>query len=276
MEVLNPQDARRILEAALLCAHQPMTLRDMRQLFDDTLSADGVRAMLAELTGEWGDKGVELRETATGWRFQTRADVQAHLDRLNPEKPPKYSRATLETLAIIAYKQPVTRGDIEDIRGVTVSSNIVKQLEDRGWVEVIGHREAPGRPGLYATTKQFLDDLGLASLSQLPTLDGLPVSQALLPGLEDEASPQASAAEDGDGVAQEQPSLLTPAAQADDAVQDPVHPMDVEGHEAFSSESSNVDPDPDPDPAPEGPGAAQGPEAPDASEPEPNSHFPSP
>ncbi|MFT3856820.1 MAG: SMC-Scp complex subunit ScpB [Aquabacterium sp.] len=185
MEVLNPQDARRILEAALLCAHQPMTLRDMRQLFDDTVSADGVRAMLAELMAEWDGRGVELRETATGWRFQTRADVQAHLDRLNPEKPPKYSRATMETLAIIAYKQPVTRGDIEDIRGVTVSSNIVKQLEDRGWIEVIGHREAPGRPGLYATTKQFLDDMGLASLSQLPTLDGLPVSQALLPGLED-------------------------------------------------------------------------------------------
>jgi segregation and condensation protein B len=127
MEVLNPQDASRILEAALLCAHQPMTLRDMRQLFDDTVSADTVRAMLASIASQWDGRGVELRELATGWRFQTRADVQAHLDRLNPEKPPKYSRATLETLAIIAYKQPVTRGDIEDIRGVTVSTNIVKQ-----------------------------------------------------------------------------------------------------------------------------------------------------
>jgi segregation and condensation protein B len=186
MEVLNPQSALRVLEAALLCADQPMTVRDMRQLFDDTVSADTVRAMLADLRGQWEGRGVELRELASGWRFQTCPDVQSHLDRLNPEKPPKYTRATLETLAIIAYKQPVTRGDIEDIRGVTVSSHIVKQLEERGWVEVIGHRDAPGRPGLYATTRQFLDDLGLASLAQLPTLDGLPVGQALLPGLEPE------------------------------------------------------------------------------------------
>lgn len=185
MEVLNPQDAERILEAALLCASQPMTVREMRQLFDDTVSAETVRAMLDKLTVQWEGRGVELRELASGWRFQTRADVQAHLDRLNPEKPPRYTRATLETLAIIAYKQPVTRGDIEDIRGVTVSSNIVKQLEDRGWVEVIGHRDAPGRPALFATTRQFLDDLGLASLAQLPTLEGLPVSQGLLPGLDD-------------------------------------------------------------------------------------------
>lgn len=188
-----------------------MTLRDMRQLFDDTVSADGMRAWLAELMGEWEGRGVELRETASGWRFQTRADVQAHLDKLNPEKPPKYSRATMETLAIIAYKQPVTRGDIEDIRGVTVSSNIVKQLEDRGWIEVIGHREAPGRPGLYATTKQFLDDMGLASLSQLPTLDGLPVGQALLPGLE-----EADAAD---------PADMTGAAEAADAAHAAEHPV---------------------------------------------------
>jgi len=141
--------------------------------------------MLDKLSAQWAGRGVELRELASGWRFQTRAEVQAHLDRLNPEKPPRYTRATLETLAIIAYKQPVTRGDIEDIRGVTVSSNIIKQLEDRGWVEVIGHRDAPGRPALFATTRQFLDDLGLASLAQLPTLEGLPVSQGLLPGLDD-------------------------------------------------------------------------------------------
>jgi segregation and condensation protein B len=185
MEVLDPQDAERILEAALLCASQPMTVRDMRQLFDDTVSADAVRSMLDKLSAQWAGRGVELRELASGWRFQTRAEVQAHLDRLNPEKPPRYTRATLETLAIIAYKQPVTRGDIEDIRGVTVSSNIIKQLEDRGWVEVIGHRDAPGRPALFATTRQFLDDLGLASLAQLPTLEGLPVSQGLLPGLDD-------------------------------------------------------------------------------------------
>lgn len=194
MDILDTSDAARILEAALLCAHQPMTLREMRQLFDDTVSADGVRAMLSRIQEQWAGKGVVLTEVGSGWRFQTRSDIQAHLDRLHPEKPPKYSRATLETLAIIAYKQPVTRGDIEDIRGVTVSSHIVKSLEDRGWVEVIGHRDAPGRPALFATTKQFLDDLGLASLSQLPTLDGLPVSQALLPGLDEpeQASPEAA------------------------------------------------------------------------------------
>jgi len=218
MEVLNPQDARRILEAALLCAHQPMTLRDMRQLFDDTMSADTVRALLADLTSQWDGRGVELRELANGWRFQTRADVQEHLDRLNPEKPPKYSRATLETLAIIAYKQPVTRGDIEDIRGVTVSANIVKQLEDRGWIEVIGHREGPGRPSLFATTRQFLDDLGLASLSQLPTLDGLPVSQALLPGLDDAEQMQEPAAVDEAGFNEDQASLLEAAVDAAESI----------------------------------------------------------
>jgi segregation and condensation protein B len=218
MEVLNPQDASRILEAALLCAHQPMTLRDMRQLFDDTVSADTVRAMLASIASQWDGRGVELRELATGWRFQTRADVQAHLDRLNPEKPPKYSRATLETLAIIAYKQPVTRGDIEDIRGVTVSTNIVKQLEDRGWIEVIGHRDAPGRPGLFATTRHFLDDLGLASLNQLPTLEGLPVSQGLLPGLDESDAPDAPA--DEAGATADQSSLLEPAEAVTDAAPD--------------------------------------------------------
>ena len=170
MEVLNPPDAERILEAALLCASQPMTVRDMRQLFDNAVSADAVRSMLNALSSQWEGRGVELRELASGWRFQTRADVQAHLDRLHPEKPPKYTRATLETLAIIAYKQPVTRGDIEDIRGVTVSANIIKQLEDRGWVEVIGHRDAPGRPALFATTRRFLDEMGLRSLTELPAL----------------------------------------------------------------------------------------------------------
>lgn len=214
MEVLEPQDAARILEAALLCAPQPMSVREMRQLFDDAVSADTVRAMLARIQAQWQDKGVTLCEVASGWRFQTRPEVQAHLDRLHPEKPPKYSRATLETLAIIAYKQPVTRGDIEDIRGVTVSSNIVKQLEDRGWVEVIGHRDAPGRPALFATTRQFLDDLGLASLSQLPTLDGMPVGQALLPGLDAEASEPGEA----DAAAPRAPAaddLIPPDASSD-------------------------------------------------------------
>lgn len=185
MEVMNHQDAERVLEAALLCSSHPMTVREMRQLFNDSVSAVEVQATLESLVLRWRGRGVQLCELASGWRFQTCSDVQSHLDRLNPEKPPRYSRATLETLAIIAYKQPVTRGDIEEIRGVTVSSGIIKQLEDRGWVEVVGHRDAPGRPALFATTQHFLDDLGLSSLAQLPTLDGLPIRQSLLPGLDD-------------------------------------------------------------------------------------------
>lgn len=234
MDILETPDASRILEAALLCSHQPMSLREMRQLFDDTVSADGVLAMLGGIREQWVGRGVELVEVGSGWRFQTRPDVQAHLDRLHPEKPPKYSRATLETLAIVAYKQPVTRGDIEDIRGVTVSSHIVKQLEDRGWVEVIGHRDAPGRPALFATTRQFLDDMGLSSLAQLPTLDGLPVSQALLPGLEED-EPKASPGEvdgaDGDtdaGAEQaEGPSAQAPS-DAPETIETPAAP-DVPG-----------------------------------------------
>ncbi len=213
MEVLNPQDAKRILEAALLSADRPMTVRDMRQLFDGTLSTDGVMTLLAELVEAWRERGVNLRELASGWRFQTTDDVQPYLDRLNPEKPPKYSRATMETLAIVAYKQPVTRVDIEDIRGVTVSSQIVKQLEDRGWIEVIGHREAPGRPALFATTRQFLDDMGLSSLSQLPTLDGLPISQALLPGLGD-LPPEEGSPADAASADDQTPSLLDEAPDA--------------------------------------------------------------
>lgn len=172
MDVINTEDAKRILETALLCAHQPMTVREMRTLFADQFNYDAVRTLLDEIVSDWSGRGVQLCELATGWRFQSRPEFQQHLDRLNPEKPPKYSRATLETLAIIAYRQPVTRGDIEDIRGVTVSSQIIKQLEDRGWVDVIGHRDAPGRPALFATTRQFLDDMGLASLAQLPALEG--------------------------------------------------------------------------------------------------------
>ena len=169
---MNTQDAKRVLETALICANQPMPLRDMRSLFDDELGPDTLRALLDELTREWDGRGVELVALASGWRFQSRPEMRAYLDRLNPEKPPKYSRAVLETLAIIAYRQPVTRGDIEDIRGVTVATQIIKQLEDRGWVDAIGYRESAGRPALLATTRQFLDDLGLASLEQLPLLDG--------------------------------------------------------------------------------------------------------
>jgi segregation and condensation protein B len=167
---MNMVDAKRVLEAALLCAQQPLPLKNMRELFADSVGADTVKQMLDDLQSDWAGRGMELVCVASGWRFQSRPDMREYLDRLHPEKPPKYTRATLETLAIIAYKQPVTRGDMEDIRGVTISSLLIKQLEDRGWVEVIGHRDAPGRPALFATTRQFLDDLGLASLDQLPVM----------------------------------------------------------------------------------------------------------
>jgi segregation and condensation protein B len=168
---MNTVDAKRVLETALICSHQPIQIRDLRVLFDDALGADTIRTLLEEMQLDWAQRGVELVQVATGWRFQSRPEMREFLDRLNPEKPPKYSRAVMETLAIIAYRQPVTRGDMEDIRGVTVNSLVIKQLEDRGWVEVIGHRETVGRPSLYATTRQFLDDLGLASLDQLPVYD---------------------------------------------------------------------------------------------------------
>ncbi|HEV8692192.1 MAG TPA: SMC-Scp complex subunit ScpB [Ideonella sp.] len=176
---MNTQDAKRVLETALICANQPMPLRDMRALFADQLGPDTLRSLLDELGRDWTGRGVELVALATGWRFQSRPEMREYLDRLNPEKPPRYSRAVMETLAIIAYRQPVTRGDIEDIRGVVVSSQIIKQLEDRNWIEAIGHRDAPGRPALYATTRQFLDDLGLESLDRLPLLDGPPGAEAL-------------------------------------------------------------------------------------------------
>ena len=165
-------DAKRVLEAALICSAQPMSLRELAALFADEIGNDTLRTLLDELGTEYAEKGVNLVQLASGWRFQSRPEMAAHLARLSPERPPRYSRAVLETLAIIAYRQPVTRGDIEDIRGVAVASTIVKQLEDRGWIEAIGYREAPGRPALLATTRQLLDDLGLQSLDQLPTLDG--------------------------------------------------------------------------------------------------------
>ena len=168
---VNSTDAKRILETALICATQPMPVRDMRVLFAEEVGADTLKSLLQELQDDWTPRGVELIQVASGWRFQSRPEMREYLDRLHPEKPPKYTRATLETLAIIAYRQPVTRGDMEDIRGVTINSLLLKQLEDRGWVEVIGHRETVGRPGLYATTRQFLDDLGLESLDQLPMLE---------------------------------------------------------------------------------------------------------
>ena len=168
---MNTVDAKRILETALICSPQPLSVRDLRVLFNDELGADTVKSLLESLQQDWTQRGVALVQVASGWRFQSRPELREYLDRLHPEKPPKYTRAAMETLAIIAYRQPVTRGDMEDIRGVTVNSLVIKQLEDRGWVEVIGHRETVGRPSLYATTRQFLDDLGLASLDQLPVFD---------------------------------------------------------------------------------------------------------
>ena len=168
---MNPEQLKLVLETALLCADEPMTINDLRRLFTEEIPAQEIKSELTDIQADWAEKGMELLELATGWRFQSRLNMREFLDRLTPEKPPKYSRAVMETLAIIAYRQPVTRGEIEEIRGVTVSSNIVKQLEDRGWIEVVGHKETVGRPGLFATTRQFLNDLSLTTLQELPMLD---------------------------------------------------------------------------------------------------------
>ena len=214
---MNTAQAKRVLEAALLCTAQPLSLREMRVLFDDALGADTLRQMLAELQQEWTNRGLELVVVASGWRFQSRPEMRGYLDRLHPEKPPKYTRAALETLAIIAYRQPVTRGDMEDIRGVTINSQILKQLEDRGWVEVIGHRETVGRPALYATTRQFLDDMGLASLDQLPLLSSVDHQAAALAGLADDEGPvQPTLSLEEALEPLEQDSLLLPAVPLDD------------------------------------------------------------
>jgi segregation and condensation protein B len=175
---------KRVIETALLCAQEPITAMDLTRLFTDDTSPADIEAVLTVIQEDWKDKGMELAHIATGWRFQSRLSMREYLDRLTPEKPPKYSRAVMETLAIIAYRQPVTRGEIEEIRGVAVSSNVMKQLEDRGWVEVIGHKETIGRPGLYATTKQFLDDLSLPNLQSLPLLeDAAPTFESLGQGV---------------------------------------------------------------------------------------------
>ena len=181
---MNTADAKRVLETALICAQQPLPLRDMGGLFNGALNLDSIRLLLEDLQNDWSDRGVELIQIASGWRFQSRPQMREFLDRLHPEKPPRYTRATLETLAIIAYRQPVTRGDMEDIRGVTINSLILKQLEERGWVDVIGHRETVGRPALYATTRQFLDDLGVTSLNELPPMDSQNEPTAMLAQIE--------------------------------------------------------------------------------------------
>ncbi len=167
----NPADAKRILEAALLASQEPVSLNELKRLFDNEIAVETLKRLLEELRADWSGRAVELVSLASGWRFQTSLEFQPYLERLSPEKPPRYSRAVMETLAIIAYRQPVTRGDIEDIRGVTVSSQIIQALESRGWIDTVGHRETPGRPALYATTRRFLDDLGLRSLQELPPLE---------------------------------------------------------------------------------------------------------
>ena len=181
---MNTTDAKRVLETALICAQQALPLRDLSVLFNGGLTADSLKLILEDLQHDWAGRGVELVHVAGGWRFQSRPQMREYLDRLHPEKPPRYSRATLETLAIIAYRQPVTRGDMEDIRGVTINSLLLKQLEDRGWVEVIGHRETVGRPALFATTRQFLEDLGIESLAQLPAMADKSAQEAMLEQIE--------------------------------------------------------------------------------------------
>ncbi len=170
MTATTLDEIKRVLEAVLLTAAEPLTLGELKRVFEVELHNDFLRRALDELRQDWQGRSAELIQTAEGWRFQSRPEYQTYIDRLNPEKPPKYSRAVLETLAIIAYRQPVTRGDIEEIRGVAVNSQIVRTLEERGWIEVVGHKDVPGRPALLATTKQFLSDLGLRALSELPPL----------------------------------------------------------------------------------------------------------
>ncbi|ARO88932.1 SMC-Scp complex subunit ScpB [Nitrosospira lacus] len=169
----SPGEIKRILETALLTSQEPLPLSELRKLFDEELGAEILRRLLEELREDWGEKGVELVKVAGGWRFRAKPEMQKFLDRLDPQKPPRYSRAVLETLAIIAYRQPVTRGDIEEIRGVAVSGSILKALESRGWISAVGHRDVPGRPVLYATTMSFLNDLNLRALEELPPLEEL-------------------------------------------------------------------------------------------------------
>lgn len=200
----NPTEAKRIVEAALLSSQEPLSLADLKRLFEDAIGPDTLRRLLDELRDDWAGRAVELVNLASGWRFQTRPEFQPFVERLNPDKRPRYSRAVMETLAIIAYRQPVTRGDVEDIRGVAVSAQIIQALESRGWIDVVGHRDTPGRPALYATTKAFLDDLGLRSLQELPPLEEiartLELEPATTPKFEQQAAnepaaPVASSAE---------------------------------------------------------------------------------
>jgi segregation and condensation protein B len=249
--MINTAEATRVLETALICAHQPLSLKDMAILFQDEVGADTLKDMLDDLASQWTGRGVELVQVATGWRFQSRPEMRDFLDRLHPEKPPRYTRATLETLAIIAYRQPVTRGDMEDIRGVTINSLVIKQLEDRGWVEVIGHKETVGRPALFATTKHFLDDLALTSVEQLTSqnlddmaqtaldhFDGLDDLAGLeTPGLTEEleALPEEGAAPDELGVGARD---VAPQQLEEEHPSDQATPAQIQAHGVVPSNSS--------------------------------------
>jgi len=197
LSINNLDDVKRVLETVLLTSQVPLSLAELKRVFDAEVHTDFLRIALEELRGDWQGRGVELVSVAEGWRFQTRPEYQAYLDRLNPEKPPKYSRATLELLAIIAYRQPVTRGDIEEIRGVSVNTQTIRTLEQRGWIEVVGHKDVAGRPALYATTKHFLSDLGLRALSELPPLPEVAretlLALAEMPPAEEEVISEAAA-----------------------------------------------------------------------------------
>jgi segregation and condensation protein B len=240
---MNTIEAKKVLETALLCTHEALSINDLKKLFngsadndEDAMDVDSIKTMLEELVHDWSDRGVELVCLSTGWRFQSRPGMKIFLDRLNPEKPPKYTRATLETLAIIAYRQPVTRGDIEEIRGVAVSSQIIKMLEDRGWIDAIGHRDVPGRPALFATTRQFLDDLGLTSLDQLP-----PLQQIGKDALQGEAALSVQAMEQSLEASMNQASIefADPASGTDEQV----HEVSVAhgGDEVIADESESQD-----------------------------------
>ncbi|UQO32811.1 SMC-Scp complex subunit ScpB [Burkholderia cepacia] len=242
---MNTQEAKIVLETALICAQEPLKLGDLRKLFADGVSADTVRTLLEDLKQDWSGRGVELVALATGWRFQSKPAMRHYLNRLHPEKPPKYSRAVLETLAIIAYRQPVTRGDIEEIRGVTVNTQVVKQLEDRGWIEVIGHRDVPGRPALYATTKQFLDDLGLKALDDLPALEepAANIEAALLAQQAMDFDGDMSIADDAAGDAPQagEASAGQPAGVPGDSAADVVRTQEIASRDTLEADRGQAE-----------------------------------
>lgn len=278
---MNTQEAKIVLETALICAQEPLRVNDLRRLFDDDVGADTIRVLLDELRQDWRPRGVELVALASGWRFQSRPEMREYLDRLNPEKPPKYSRAVMETLAIIAYRQPVTRGDIEEIRGVTVSTEVIKKLEDRSWIEVIGHRDVPGRPALYATTKAFLDDLGLRTLDELPPLeDAQAQAQAAL--LEQQAINFEALAASKPASADEE-AFAEPATPADTLAsgepasgRDGETPVPEDGANGFDAQplpaAAEAGPDDATEPAAPPPDGARDPLPSDGTPPHPSEH----